>query len=344
MLILLANVVRSAADVIRIVVHISAMSGAAALELHPLVFALISACSGVLLAGATVFSRQVARGRVRPGSQRMLNAMPTTPDDCGHSVYFTIRPVDAGSTSGSGASHGERVALAAEAARRAKEAAEADLLAASYSQFSLVEMTFETEVAAVRSDVATPERVAPRPAPDACVIQVAPASSAASGASVAFSSVSPPGTPPARTLRGLSSARSASGFGAMTKQESGMSWSPPQNPILIIKGCGYKEPSGAASPRTPAQVNVVDEEMTDTSSSSVTEQSTGSKCAIVNMVKLKDSLSKALGSQLVEMSLDESHCAGADAVRSWNIFSSWRASAGADEPMRRPHPIDTPVR
>jgi hypothetical protein len=323
----LANVARSAFDAVRFVVQVGALTGISVVEMHPLMFALVSACSGVLLASGTVFKRNIVRSsteKVRPAP--VENVFTVTPDDCGHSIFFTIKPQSLASV-GNGRKSPMYVPVAnvlgerGEEERRKRQQAEADLLAASYSQFSLVDMTFETD-AGIANSVPEPVKLVLESKAGSCVIEVAPVTPGESETSVTFSSISAPVTPLPGTPRGSSSASSA--CGSTSQQKYVEDWSPPQAPILIVRGYRHRMPVAKAAAPVVLE-KTFERKMHDASSSTVTQHSGGSKCAIVTTVRRNQvSRSKALGSQLVEMSLEDDRVdTDIGTRRHWNLFAPW---------------------
>lgn len=347
----LTTAAHSAFYAARTIAHIGALSGATALELHPLVFALFSACSGVLLASATVFSRSAAARAPRAAAAPGAPLAPPTPDDCGQSIFFSLRPYSA-----VGLTNAERAAAAARKAvlnRKQKKTAEAEVLAESYSQFSIVDMTFETSCVVEGEKIAAPEKPEPEAPGKDCVVDIPQHSVAESDTSLTMSSVSssvsPPATPLPRTPRSQSpplrrAHRSQSPVSSAWDSDSNGSrdsefhWIPPQSPIIVIRGeYAYRKPVKVAAPvDVPKKVD--EDELNSKSTSLVTAHSSGSNCPIVCTVGLnQQSKSKALGSQLVELSiLDDPIIAEDDTSRrQWSFFAPWRAfSVDTESPMR----------
>lgn len=317
MLVAFIAATRSVSEALRVVGHIGAASGTTIVELHPVIIAIVSACSGVMLAGVTVFSH-VRRGRYDPRKVRDIeSAMPTaTPDDCGNSMYFSVGP--AVTNSEAKAKEEREIRAASEQSKHRSFEIESKLLAKSYSQFSIVEMTFETE------EPPQCKTTAPRKlekhgsgleAAAGCIVDVSETCESKSAASVAFSAVSSPQTPIVGTPMGSSTATSMF-YGRDIP-------SPPrQNPIIIIKGGQYRvKPKEVPEMPIKEVKKVTPCEIMATKSSSNT-----SKCTIVSLVDSKNSISKVMGSQLVELSLDDS----APNVPStgWlpNMFNPWGTS------------------
>lgn len=344
MLPLLATAAQSVVHTARVLSHFGALSGATAMEMHPLVFALFSAFSGVLLASATVFTRK-AVARAPRASRSVPGALPVLPiiDACGNSLYFSLGP----HTNSTAKKTDQDVASERRAAvnRKAQKRAEAELLAESYSQFSLVDMTFETtcrtgpqkvpEHAKFRESTKLSEnfivseraKSASEKSRTSCVIDIAHYSSPDSNTSLPMSTISPPTTPLPRTPRARSP--TASTCKSVGSEGSRFDWIPPQSPILVIGGeYGYRKPAKISAPGDPLKKKIDDDTLNDKSSSLVTAHSLGSKCAIVRKVGLNEqSKSKALGSQLVEMSLldDLEEKQDSSSRRQWSFFAPWRA-------------------
>lgn len=328
---------QSALNSLRVMSNIGIMTSAAALEIIPINFAFISACAGVTLTGAAVFTR---KAMTSVDGSLSADAPHPTADGCGNSAYFSLPLPSVQSNLKKRSRRAERERKEAYLAEQDKKiAAQRAELALSYSNFSIVEMTFEKE-----------------PVDFLDISSKTPTSSCAmsmqskilpdkSGASVAFSNVSAAetpqgGTPTSRSVALILAIKDKNG--KIDTKFDHNTWAPPQqNPILnhVIAAAGSTKISTKTSNGSLASsLGSQNASCTDNKSPSKYRMNDNT---IVNMVGGGSTTSVFLGSQLVEMKLSESAEKSLKSERYWSFLTKpmWIPAHGVSSNERPACPV-----
>lgn len=341
MFVVIAATAQNAINYVRVMGNIGVITTTAALKVQPVNFALVSVCAGVTLTGAAVVSRKTMGSAGYSSSAGYLNPVL---DDGGNCACFALPQTNnfqynaklCYSCSSGRAERERREALLV--AREKKIEAQKTQLATSYSNFSIVDTTFDKEPVYV---VGRPPKIGADPYAMSMQEKMLPDKS---GASVAFSNVSPAGTPEG----GTPTSRSVVHI-MVTEEGKALgfdTWdAPPQNPIVITEGHSNDsaKTSASSSSAKTSTASHTTAALSDSQRLSFAEKKKTSKSihlkknAIVNMVDLGDTTSAVLGSQLVEVDLSESAENSSKSARYWSFLtkSIWNP-VQADEPKCRP--------
>lgn len=337
MLLVVIASAQSALNSLRVMGNIGIMTSAAALEINPVNFAFISACAGVTLTGAAVFTR---KAMTSVDGSLSADALHPTPDDCGNSAYFSLPLPSVHSNLKQRSRRAERERKLAYLAEQDKKiAAQTAELALSYSNFSIVEMTFQKE------SVDFPG-ISSKTLTSSCAMSIqSKILPDKSGASVAFSNVSTAGTPQGGTPTNRSVALILAIKEKNGKVETKFdrnTWAPPQqNPILnhvIAAAGGTKSSTKTSNSSFASSFGSQHPSCTDNKTPSKDHMNNN---AIVNMVGGGSTTSVFLGSQLIEMKLSESAGKSLKSERYWSFLTKpmWSPAHGVSSNERPVCPV-----